>query len=339
MTVLKPLHGLEPRLYENLRSFCLQAYPVYQLVFGVCGPEDPAIAVVDRLQTEFPQRDMTLVVNPRMHGANPKVSNLINMLPVAEHDWLVLSDSDISAPPDYLARVTAPLAVPAVGIVTCLYHGIVRSGFWSRLGRLFVDDWFIPSVRLAYMFNSDHFAFGATIALRRDVLEAIGGFGPLRDTLADDFWLGELTRRLGLRTVVSDLVVGTQVSHRRLSSLWTHELRWLRTTRAIAPLGFAMLWVCFTTPIALLGLILAPGILTAGLVLLGLGARALVHFKQRHLAREWSPWWEVALIPLRDVVLLVEWAAALTGWQVEWKGRILDARTPIATLDCRAGAK
>ena len=120
-SVLKPLHGAEPKLYENLRSFCLQAHPQYQLVFGVRDPEDPAIAVVERLRREFPQQAMALAIDPRMHGANFKVSNLINMLPHAKHDLLVLADADIRVRPDYLARVTAPLADPAVGIVTCLY--------------------------------------------------------------------------------------------------------------------------------------------------------------------------------------------------------------------------
>jgi ceramide glucosyltransferase len=144
VTVLKPLHGAEPRLHENLRSFCLQAHPDYQLVFGVREENDPAIAVVHRLCEEFPQRPITLMIEPRVHGANFKVSNLINMLSCAQHDWLVLADADISVPTDYLTRVTAPLADRGVGIVTCLYHGIPGPSFWSRLGRLFIDDWLDP---------------------------------------------------------------------------------------------------------------------------------------------------------------------------------------------------
>jgi ceramide glucosyltransferase len=127
------------------------------------------------------------------------------MLPHARHDWLVLADSDISVAPDYLEQVTAPLARSGrLGIVTCLYRGIARQGIWAKMGRLFIDDWFAPSVRLAHAFGSTRFAFGSTIALRRDTLQAIGGFEALRDTLADDFWLGELSRQRGLRTVLSD---------------------------------------------------------------------------------------------------------------------------------------
>jgi ceramide glucosyltransferase len=326
VTILKPLHGAEPRLYENLCSFCVQVHPDYQLVFGVREPNDPAIAVVERLREEFPQRPIALTIDPRVHGANFKVSNLMNMLPHANHDWLVLADADINVPTDYLTRVTAPLADPGVGIVTCLYHGISGPSFWSRLGRQFIDDWFAPSVRLSHAFGSTRFAFGSTIALRREALQTIGGFEALRDTLADDFWLGELTRRAGLRTVLSEVVVGTDVSESQLKALWTHELRWLRTIRSIAPAGFAMTFVCFTSPLLLLGLCLAPGVVTAGLALLGGGARVLLHFLQRRTGDRAFAWHEVLLIPLRDTLLLMEWAAALAGWQVRWRGQVMHAR-------------
>lgn len=325
-SVLKPLHGAEPRLYENLRSFCLQTHPEYQLVFGVRDPDDAAIAVVERLRREFPQRSIALAIDPRVHGANFKVSNLMNMLPHAQHDLLVLADADICVKPDYLTRVIAPLADPGVGIVTCLYYGIPGPSFWSRLGRLFIDDWFAPSVKLSHAFGSTRFAFGSTIALRRDALAAIGGFEALRDRLADDFWLGELTRHAGLQTVLSDVVVGTDVGESTLKDLWTHELRWLRTIRSIAPAGFALTFVCFTAPLLLLGLCLAPGPITAGLTLLGGAARVLIHFLQRRISDEAFAWHEVLLIPLRDALLLMEWAVALAGWQVKWRGQVLHAR-------------
>ncbi|RDS83262.1 bacteriohopanetetrol glucosamine biosynthesis glycosyltransferase HpnI [Dyella psychrodurans] len=326
VTVLKPLHGAEPRLHENLRSFCLQNHATYQLVFGVRDPDDQAIAVVEKLRAEFPGRDIALAVDPRVHGANLKVSNLLNMFPHAKHDWLVLADADISVAPDYLIRVTAPLADAGVGIVTCLYRGVSGPSFWSRLGRLFIDDWFAPSVRLSHAFGSTRFAFGSTICLRRDALQTIGGFEALSNTLADDFWLGELTRRAGLRTVLSDVVVGTDVSESQLKALWDHEVRWLRTIRSLAPWGFAMTFVCFTAPLLLLGLCLAPGAITLALALLGSGARVLLHFLQRRTSDEAFAWHEVLLIPLRDALLLMEWAIALAGWQVRWRGQVLHAR-------------
>lgn len=330
VSVLKPLHGAEPNLYGNLRGFCAQAHPQFEIVFGIQDPADPAIEVVTRLRAEFPNVAIALVVDPRMHGANRKVGNLINMLPQARHDWLVIADSDISVPPDYLARVTAPLLDRDVGVVTCLYRGIARGGLWSQLGRLFIDDWFAPSVRLAHRFGSTRFAFGSTLALRRETLAAIGGFEALKDLLADDFWLGEFTRRAGRTTVLSDLTVGTDVEEDDFMPLWTHELRWLRTIRSVAPAGFAMTFICFTSPVLLAGLLLAPTASNVALAMLGLAARILLNLRQRHRGdghRDTAPWWrDVALIPLRDTLLLLEWGVALSGWNVQWRGETLHAR-------------
>lgn len=327
VTVLKPLHGLEPRLYDNLRGFCTQDHPCYQLIFGVRESNDPAISVVHRLMAEFPNRDICLVVDDRVYGANLKVSNLLNMLPQARYDGLVLADADIDVPPDYLRRVTAPLADAGVGIVTCLYYGQPQSGFWSRLGCLFIDDWFAPSVRLSYAAGSRRFAFGSTIALRRDALMQVGGFEVLKDTLADDFWVGELTRQAGLKTVLSEVVVGTEVTETQCATLWRHELRWLRTIRSISPVGFAFSFVCFTWPVCLIGLLLASGLEAAlWLTLAAVGARVAQFFLTRGLKRPSLPWYEVGLMPIRDLLLFVEWIVALTSWRVSWRGQILHAR-------------
>jgi ceramide glucosyltransferase len=325
VSVLKPLHGAEPNLYENLRGFCQQAYPHYQLIVGVRDPQDPSIAVVQRLRGAFPNVCIDLVINTQVYGANLKVSNLLNMLPLVRCEWLVLADSDISVPTDYLSRVTAPLADPEVGIVTCLYYGVPNDGFWSSMGCLFIDDWFAPSVRLSHVLGSTRFAFGSTIALRHDALQAVGGLEKLRDTLADDYWLGELTRRAGLRTVLSDLMVGTDVNERGLTGLWAHELRWLRTIRSIAPLGFAMSFVCFTWPVSLIGLALAPSVFSGVLVVIALGARMLRFFLIRADGPRLMPRYGLLLTPFRDLLLLFEWAVALTGWQVKWRGQVLHA--------------
>ena len=149
VTVLKPLCGAEPETYDSLRSFCDQAYPEYQIVFGVSDSNDPAVGIVERLQREFPQANLQIAIDRRQHGSSRKVSNLINMMPLARYDMLVLSDSDIRVGRDYLARIVAPLQDRGVGIVTCAYRGVPRAGLWSQLGALFINDWFIPSVRVA----------------------------------------------------------------------------------------------------------------------------------------------------------------------------------------------
>jgi len=326
VSVLKPLHGAEPRLYENLRGFCTQAYARYELIFGVQDPEDPAIAVVQRLQREFPQQSMALVIDPAVHGANLKVSNLINLFPHACHHWLVLADSDISVTPDYLARVTAPLHDPRTGIVTCLYHGVAGDTPSARLGKLFIDDWFAPSVRLSYAFGSTRFAFGSTLALRRDALEAIGGFEALKDTLADDFWLGERTRQRGLRTVLSELEVGTDVTETQLAALWSHELRWLRTIRAISPIGFFFSFICLTWPLLVLALWLSPTLSCLIVALAGIVARLMRYAAAWRSAARSSRWHDIWLTPFRDTLLLVEWMGALFHWRVKWRGQIMHAR-------------
>jgi ceramide glucosyltransferase len=321
VSVLKPLCGAEPHLERNLATLCRQTHPCYQLVFGVRDPDDPAAAVVARLARRFPGLDMRLVADPRVHGSNLKVSNLINMRAAARHPWLVLADSDISVSPDYLERVTAPLADPGTGIVTCLYRGVALSGslrgFWSRLGVLFIDTWFAPSVGVASRAGGSAFGFGATIALRAETLARIGGFEVLKDRLADDFWLGELTRRQGLATVLSDLKVTTDVTEPSLALLWTRERRWMQTIRSLNPPGYAFCFVTFTLPMLALGLWLAPMPWNWALALPGLGARMLLHWRaQPSLAA-------LPLAPLRDCLLLLEWLSAFAGSTTRWRGHLL----------------
>ena len=160
VTVFKPVCGAEPETYECLRSFCDQDYPEFQIVFGVAELSDPVVAVVERLQREFPARDLRLVVDRRQHGSSRKVSNLVNMMPLARHDYFVIADSDVRVGRDYLVRVVAPLLDDRVGIVTCSYRGVPRPGLWSLLGSQFINEWFIPSVRVAALFGSRAFAFG-----------------------------------------------------------------------------------------------------------------------------------------------------------------------------------
>lgn len=317
-SVLKPLCGAEPRLYDNLATLCRQSVTGYQVVCGVRDPDDRAIAVVRRLQQDFPDTDLELVIDPRVHGSNLKVSNLINLAAQARHDVLVVADSDIAVPHDYLARVTAPLADPGVGIVTCLYRGRPVDAFWAKLGAQFIDDWFAPSVRIAHAGGSRRFAFGATIALRRDTLAQIGGFASLSDRLADDFWLGELTRQAGLRTVLSDVVVTTDVTETRLPELWTHELRWLRTIRSLNPAGFAFTFITFTWPMLVAGVVLAPAEWTTAMAIAGALARSAMAGTPAAALRA----------PLRDTLLLIGWTAALGGQRVRWRQQILSVQDP-----------
>jgi len=325
VTVLKPLCGPEPRLEDNLATFCIQTHPHYQLVFGVRDPLDPAIAVVERLARRFPTLDMQLVVDPRVHGSNLKVSNLINMMGAARHPWLVLADSDIAVAPDYLERVTAPLADPGVGIVTCLYRGRAQCGFWARLGGGFIDTWFLPSVRVANSVGNTAFGFGATIALRAATLREVGGFAALKDRLADDCRLGELTRRLHLRTVLSEVVVSTDVTEDSLRALWSRERRWMQTIRSLEPLGYGFAFVTFTLPMLALGLWLAPAAFNWAVALLGAAARLGLHWRRPAPGLPLPG--HAADAPLRDCLLLLEWLSAYTGSTTRWRQHVLRVDT------------
>jgi len=324
VSILKPLHGDEADLYENLRSFCVQDYADYEVVFGVQDVLDPALQAVQRLRHEFPQREIHCVINPTHHGSNRKVSNLINLYQQARHDWLVLADSDIRVGPDYLQRVTAPLAQPQTGIVTCLYRARPTRGLWARLGALFIDEWFAPAVLVARLFGSSSFAFGATIALRRETLQMIGGFQALANQLADDYRLGELTRARGLRTVLSDYVVETGVNESSAADLWRHELRWLRTIRAVQPVGYLLMFINFGLPLMLL-VCLLPTTRPLALPLLGitLATRTVLHFRTANGSgwRGMSALPTLPLLPLRDALSLCVWAIGFTSRHVSWAGQ------------------
>jgi ceramide glucosyltransferase len=343
VSVLKPLCGAEPRLYENLRTFCDQRHGHFQLLLGVSSPDDPAIAVVRRLQAAYPARDIELAIDTRVHGSNLKVSNLINMAERARHDVIVIADSDIAVEADYLDSVAAPLADPRVGVVTCLYTARGVGGFWPRVGALFINEWFAPSVRVAHAAGSRRFGFGATLALRRATLERIGGFDALKNCLADDYWLAEHVRALGLQTVLSRVMVATDVIEPTFAALWQRETRWLRTIRSVNPLGFASLVITFATPWLLTGAWLTssfatgPGAHThvvgalasaAGTAAV-LAARLLLHWRAARHQRTF--WRDLPLVPLRDMLLALQWLAGAFGSHVMWRG----VRVPVETSAAR----
>ncbi len=239
ISILKPLHGAEPGLYENLRSFAEQDYPARQIVLGVTDPQDGAIEAAQALVREFPGDDIALVIERRIRGSNGKVSNLENMLPAARHDIFVLADSDMRVDRDYLAAVTAPLNDPRIGIVTCLYKAVPTGGIWSELGAMHINFGFLPGAVVGEALGVGRGCFGATIALRRQTLEHIGGFARVRDELADDHRLGDAVRSAGLAVVLSRYVVEARVAEPSFVALWRHELRWARTVRGVAPAAYA----------------------------------------------------------------------------------------------------
>jgi len=320
VSVLKPLCGEDPELYENLASLCRQDYPAWQIVFGVQDAADPAIAVVRRVMAEFPAAELKLVIEAGRRGGNLKVANLQNMVPAARHDVIVIADSDMRVSPDYLATVTAPLLDPAIGLVTCLYRGVPTGGFWSRLAALHINHGFLPQAMVADSLGASGGCFGATLALRRDTLAAIGGLAAIADQLADDHALGAAVRGLGRTVVLSPYLVDNVIAEPSLAALFRHELRWARTIRLVAPAGFLGSIVTHPMALALGALALGTQPIAAPVLLLAaLSCRALmVRMVDRALGLVPTPLW---LMPGRDLLSFAVFAASFFARKVAWRDR------------------
>ena len=321
ISVLKPLHGEEPGLYENLRSFVEQDYPAVQIVLGANDANDGALAVADALIGDIPEADIALVVGAPVRGSNLKVANLENMIPAARHDILVISDSDMRVDRCYLEAVVAPLLDPSVGLVTCLYEGVSTGGKWSELGALQINFGFLPSALVAAALGIDLGCFGATIALLRDTLRRIGGFATVRDELADDQRIGEAVRALGLAVVLSRYLVEARVSEPSFVELWRHELRWARTVRTITPAGFIGSVLTHAVPIALLGAaatgfgLTSSIFLVISLLLRWVTAGMIAGVLGFAANRLW-------LLPVRDVLSFAVFVASFFGRSVFWRDQL-----------------
>ncbi len=322
MTVLKPLHGDEALLEHALASFCTQDYPAMQLVLGVQSAADPAIVVVERLRARFPAIDMDLVIDPTPHGENRKIANLINMLPFARHDVLVVSDSDMHVAPDYLARVAEALAVPGTGLVTSIYTGLpARDRLSAQLGAAYINQIFAGGALVGrYLGRQD--CLGATMALHRETLARIGGFAALSPYVADDGVLGRLVRELGLTVGLAATVPATTVADIGMRTLFRHELRWARTIRAMEPYLFVLSLLQYPSFWAMLAAALTGGdiwamALLAGVLAVRCGAGRGMEYA---LGAARTPLW---LAPLRDTISVVVTGVAYMGNDVAWRGHVL----------------
>ncbi|MCJ2046904.1 bacteriohopanetetrol glucosamine biosynthesis glycosyltransferase HpnI [Methylobacterium sp. J-078] len=321
VTILKPLCGLEPNLYENLETFCQQAYagPV-QIVFGVQNAADPAAAVVHRLQAAYPSLRLDLVVDARQHGSNRKVSNLINMSARIAHDVVVLADSDMVVKPDYLGRVVAELGRPGVSGVTCLYHGVpANRGVWAHLSALAIDVQFLPNVVMGTSLGLANPCFGSTIAFTAKALAEIGGFEAFRNDLADDYAIGEALRAQGGIVAIPNFTIGHTCVDTDLASLWRHELRWNRTIRNVDPGGYAGSFVTHAFPLALIGAMI-PGAGTTALAAaaFALTCRIVLCMRlERAFGLAPHPYW---LLPIRDILSFMNFAWSFVSGAVTWKG-------------------
>ena len=318
VSLLKPLRGLEAGLYENLRTFCSQDYPCYEIVFGVQDAADPAIAVVERLRREYPDLPIALSISAAKVGSNPKVNNLAGIFALCRHDYLVISDADIRVGGGYLRELCRPLPDDGVGVVTCLYRGRAVTGFWSRILAAQINESFLPSVLVAERLGPTIFCGGATMALRRSTLEGIGGWAVLAKHLADDYQLGALSRAQGKRTVLSAYVVDTLVHEPDFAAFYQHALRWSRTMRAVQPAGHTLAFISYPLPVVAL---LAPWAGRPGLIFLVvvLGLRLVYHYailKKLRITNSEG----VLDAFLADGMGLLVWFHALFARRIRWRG-------------------
>jgi ceramide glucosyltransferase len=324
LTVVKAMHGGEWALLRNLSSFCEQDYPgAVQYLFGVNDPADPALRAVEELRRLHPDAHITVVADCRLHGANRKVSNIINMLPRAEHDVLVFADSDVAVAPGYLRSVVGELQKPGVGLVTCLYRGQPDPGFWPRLSAMATNYQFLPSVVIGLALGRARPCFGQTIAMRRETLGRIGGFEPFVNHLAEDHAIGEAVRAAGCQVAIPPFVVSHACVEASLRRLVSHELRWSRTIRAVDPMGH--LGSALIHPLAFALLAVVASGLSAwswALAAAALIVRLALKLRTDHVLGLGSR--DLWLLPLWDLLSFPVFVASHCSGRVTWRGHSFD---------------
>jgi ceramide glucosyltransferase len=320
VSILKPVRGLDREFYECIRSHAAQDYPEFELLFAVRDPADPAIGEIRRVAAEFPHRRIEVFLTGSDLGPNNKVNGLQTLLAECRYEVLVVNDSDIRVGPEYLRRVTAPLADPKAGLVTCMYRGCPGGSLPSLCEALWISTDFQPGVLVARLLGMQ-FALGATMVLRRSQLEAAGGFAPLAPYLADDYLLGKMVSDKGLEIILSDYPVETVLPADDWAESWSHRLRWGRTLRVCRPWGYAGLLVTFAIPLSVAAVTVhrAPWPLAAICVGLRFAAALAVgvyRLRDPVVARYFL------LLPFADFVSFAVWLCSFAGREVAWRGTV-----------------
>jgi ceramide glucosyltransferase len=321
-SILKSLKGVDPHMYAAFRSHCLLDYPEYEVLFGVHDLDEPALALIEKLRAEFPDRQLRVVHCPELLGANGKVSTLAQMLPHAQYEHVIINDSDILVEWDYLQRVLAPLASPEVGMVTTLYRALPGKTLGSRLEALGISADFAGGVLVARALEGGiRFGLGATLATTKTMLREIGGLEPLADYLGDDYELGARVAAAGHKVALSDVVVETALPDYSFREFWRHQLRWARNVKDRRPAQYLGLIVTFGLPWSILAvlfwlswwscLVLAMAVIARFVSAIFVGRGVL---EDEYVGRD------LWLLPVRDLVGLAIWIASFFGNTVEWRG-------------------
>ena len=325
VSLLKPICGLEPGLEEHLSSFFEQLYPDYEIIFGARYESDPALDIVRRISARYPSVRVKIVIAGEPWRPNAKVCSLVKMYEQACHDYLIVSDSDVVVESNYIAEVVQPMLDPRNGMVTCLYRGKPTGGLWSKLEALGMSVEMTAGAIVANLIEGMKFALGPTMAIRRDALDAIGGFEPLAEYCSDDYVLGRNVADSGRPVVMSHHVIDHVVINRNFASSMQHQVRWMKSTRCSRRAGHAGSALTFAMPFGLFGLIGACGLHQWALGI-GLLAVAFVNRVVLSIVAGWgvvgdgralrSAW----LYPLRDFMGFMFWCASYAGRTVVWRG-------------------
>jgi ceramide glucosyltransferase len=324
VSLLKPVRGLDPGAYENFASFCRQDYPNYEILFAVSDESDPAVAVIRQLMVDFPTVPIRLLIGVERKGANDKVAKLCRLAREAQHDVLIVSDSDVVVAPDYLRGVTALLANPQVGAVTALYRAVNASSFGMSLDAVGSSASFTASVLIARELEGVRFAMGSTMATTRQRLEDIGGFESMLDLHSDDYEFGRRIAALGYRVELAPDPVGMQFPSQTLGEHLRHELRWLIGIRNNRRGGHFGMILTHGLPWAVAAALVSPQGAIAGL---WLAAYLLLRVGCGYLIGGWGlgdpvvrtkPW----LLPIYDFFAFFTWLASFVLNQIEWRGSL-----------------
>jgi ceramide glucosyltransferase len=325
VTILKPVHGMEEELENNLEGFFQQDYPDYEIIFGGRDADNPALRVAERVRARYPRIKSKIVLSGPPTWPNAKVFSLEKMIALSSHSYFVISDSDVRVAPDFLRNTIPPLLDPKLGLVTCMYRGVPAADFWSTLEALGLSVEMSAGVMVADMLEGMRFALGPAMTARRDAIDAIGGIAATADYYSDDFELGNRIWAKGYKVVLSHHIVNNVLPRRSLWRTLGDQLRWMKSTRYSRPAGHLGTGLTFAMPFGILGFLSAAalGHWTFGLTLL---AAAFLNRAILSILVGWGIAGDLRsaklcwLYPLRDLIGFLIWVASYTSRRFYWRG-------------------
>jgi ceramide glucosyltransferase len=322
VSIVKPIRGLDLEAWDNFASFCRQDYPDYELLFCVGNRQDPALPLIDTLMREFPERRIRVLFGSGRDATNDKVAKLARLVSEAEHEYVVISDSDVRVRPDYLRTVVAPLADPKIGAVTCFYLSIGEQSFVDRLQSVGMMSDFYAGIVVAWQLDGVKFALGPTIATTRQRLAAFGGYQSIENRPADDLLVGRLIADQGYEVELSRYTVETVADYQSMRELVHKRLRWIVVMRHMRPWGHFGLVFTLGLPWSLAAVAVHPSLAVAAVYLGGYFAMrcAITAMIATWGLKQRSYWRKMGLIPLWDAVAFLIWLASFARRSIRWRG-------------------